>query len=516
MEELVRWATSHGAVLHPSVEVYNDTNTGNSFRASPSGAGLKPGETVVTCPMDLTLSYLNATTTPSPGFHHDSSDDNADTTTGSSSPFPPAFLASVPPHVIGRFFLIHQYLLGKDSFWHPYISTLPRPEHLQSWILPPLWPSDDIELLEDTNVHVAVAETKARLKAEFKHAVAALGDGDGDGETVAARRGYTRLLYHWAYCIFASRSFRPSLVIPAARKATLALPAGCAVDDFSLLMPLLDVGNHDPTAAVAWDTGDADAGGTDANGDGGAPAATTTATTTNACALRTLDPYAPGAQVFNNYGASKTNAELMLAYGFVIPESAGLHNDYVHVQKRGAAAAAAAAGGTDNAKAMDYLISLRPVADPSSVAVRAVRMLAADDDVVVNGATVLPPFRHVQDTMVWDLVLAQTTAEQREAMLPVVPEDAAAAAAAGGADLERLRKVLTGDVPEAFRPVLFRTVAIIQDKVLQELERLDQSEFEMDEAAATRNQLMAYRYRRQCRKVLENVLESMVIPEESS
>ncbi|KAK2026759.1 SET domain-containing protein [Colletotrichum zoysiae] len=489
MEELVRWATSHGAALHPSVEVYDDPKTGNSFRASPAGPGVSPGETVVTCPMRLTLSYLNAITTPSPGFHYDNDNndnndnntDNADAddndTTGSSSPFPPTFLASVPPHVIGRFFLIHQYLLGKSSFWYPYIRTLPQPEHLQSWILPPLWPSDDVELLEDTNVHVAIAETKARLKAEFKRAIAALGDDDG---AAAPRRGYTRLLYHWAYCVFASRSFRPSLVVPAARKATLALPAGCAVDDFSLLMPLLDVGNHAPTAAVAWDT-DADGGD-------------------DACALRTLDPYAPGSQVFNNYGTSKTNAELMLAYGFCIPESPGLHNDYVHVQKRGAAAAA-------DAKAMDYLISLRPVADPSSAAARAVRMLPD-----VDGSRVLPPFRHVQDTMVWDLVLAQTTADQREAMLPV----AEVAAAGAAADLERLRKVLTGDVPAAFRPVLFRTVAIIQDKVLQELERLDQSEFEMEEAGATRNQLMAYHYRRQCRKVLENVLESMEMPEESS
>ncbi|KAK1977831.1 SET domain-containing protein [Colletotrichum cereale] len=475
MDELVRWATSHGAALHPSVEVYNDPDTGNSFRASPAGAGVNPGETVVTCPMRLTLSYLNAAATPSPGFHHDDNDD-----AGSASPFPPSFLASVPPHVVGRFFLIHQYLLGSASFWHPYIATLPQPDRPHSWVLPPLWPADDLELLDDTNVHVAVAETKARLRAEFKHALAAL----GDHHRPAPRRDYSRLLYHWAYCVFASRSFRPSLVVPAARKPTLALPAGCALDDFSLLMPLLDVGNHASTAAVAWDA-DADA-----------------------CALRTLDPYAPGAQVYNNYGTTKTNAELMLAYGFCVPESPALHNDYVHVQKRGAAAAAAAAAavGESDAKPVDYLISLRPVADPSSVAARAVRMLPE-----VDAAKVLPPFRHVQDAMVWDLVLAQTTAEQREAMLPVP----VAAVAAAGADLERLRRVLTGDVPAAFRPVLFRTVAVIQDKVLRELERLDQSEFEMDEAGATRNQLMAYRYRRQCRRVLENVLESMEMPDES-
>ncbi|KZL83045.1 set domain-containing protein [Colletotrichum incanum] len=467
MEELVSWASSHGAALHPSVEIYNDPNTGNSFRVSPDGAGVNPGETIVTCPLDLTLSYLNAATTPSPGFHHEDT-----TSTSSSSPFPPSFLASVPPHVISRFFLIRQYLLGKDSFWHPYIRTLPQPQHLQSWILPPLWPSDDIELLEDTNVHVAIAEIKARLKAEFKHAIAAFGDDP-------TRHDYTRLLYNWAYCIFTSRSFRPSLVIPAACQKTLSLPEGCAVDDFSLLLPLFDVGNHAPTSKIAWD----------ADGE------------TNKCALRTLDSYAPGAQVFNNYGTTKTNAELMLAYGFRIPESADLHNDYVHVQRRGAKPAAEESAG--DAKARDYLISLRPVTDPSSVAARSLQMLGD-----VDGDRVLPPFRHVQDTMVWELVLAQTTAEQREKML-LVPEGA-------DADLERLRKVLTGEVTAAFQPVLFQTVAIIQNKVLQELERLDQSEFEMEEAEATRNQLMAFHYRRRCRKVLMNVLESMEMPDEPS
>ncbi|WQF81002.1 Putative SET domain-containing protein [Colletotrichum destructivum] len=471
MEDLVGWAKSHGAALHPSVEVYNDPNTGNSFRVSPEGAGVDPGETIVTCPLDLTLSYLNAASTPSPGFHHEGA-------APSSSPFPTSFLASVPPHVIGRFFLIHQYLLGKESFWYPYIKTLPQPHHLQSWILPPLWPADDLELLEDTNVHVAVAEIKSRLKAEFKHAIASFTDDP-------ARHDYTRLLYNWAYCIFTSRSFRPSLVIPTARQLTLSLPEGCAIDDFSLLLPLFDVGNHAPTAAIAWDA-DAD---------------------TNKCALRTLHPYVPGAQVFNNYGTNKTNAELMLAYGFCIPESAHLHNDYVHVQRRGGVKPAAeeSAGPAAATKPRDYLISLRPVADPSSVAARSVRLLAD-----VDGNKVLPPFRHVQDTMVWELVLAQTTPEQREELLPV-PEGAGL-----DTDLERLRRVLTGDVTAAFQPVLFQTVAVIQNKVLQELERLDQSEFEMDEAAATRNQLMAYHYRRQCRKVLMNVLESMEMPDESA
>ncbi|KAF6835502.1 SET domain-containing protein [Colletotrichum musicola] len=470
MEELVSWAESHGARLHPSVEVYADPQTGNSFRVSPgAGAGVQPGEPVVTCPLHLTLSYLNATPSPTPGFHHDAG--------GSSSPFPDSFLQTVPPHVTSRFFLIQQYLLGASSFWHPYIRTLPQPDALSSWALPPLWPSDDVELLEETNVHVAIAEIKSRLKAEYKHATAALGDHP-------ARRDCTRLLYNWAYCIFASRSFRPSLVIPAERQSTLGLPEGCVVDDFSLLLPLFDVGNHSPLARVSWAHG-ADAPDT--------------------CELRTLDAYAPGAQVYNNYGTTKTNAELLLAYGFVIPESEGLHNDYVHVRKRGAGqqTTASEGGAGASSKPKDFLISLRPVSDPSSVATRSAQLLPD-----LGADAIIPPFRHVQDAMVWDLVLAQTTEEHRDELLPV------AEGTEQERDLRRLRMVLTGAVPAPARPLLEQTVAIVQYKVLQELERLDQSETELeDEAAATRNQVTALRYRAQCRKVLETVLETMEMPD---
>lgn len=59
---------------------------------------------------------------------------------------------------------------------------------------------------------------------------------------------YTRPLYMWAYAIFTSRSFRPSLVLPEAQ--SMDLP--CAIDDFSVLLPLYDLGNHSPTAKAPW------------------------------------------------------------------------------------------------------------------------------------------------------------------------------------------------------------------------------------------------------------------------
>ncbi|KAF3353332.1 hypothetical protein VDGD_03779 [Verticillium dahliae] len=457
MEALTSWASSHGAELHPAVEVFNDNDTGNSFRVRV-GQQLSPGETIATCPFSLTLSYLNTLDLKAHGY--ESHDD--------AQPLPREFVENIPPHVVARFFLMKQYLLGRDSFWYPYICTLPQPDQLSSWSLPPLWPSDDIELLEDTNIHTAVAEIKARLKAEYKQATPLLA-------ALPNANDYTRLLYNWAYSIFTSRSFRPSRVVPD--HESLPLPEGCAIDDFHILMPLFDIGNHSHSAGISWDI---------------APGTSTTV-------LKTLDAYESGAQVFNNYG-SKTNAELMLAYGFLIPESPTLHNDFVHLQLRTADETASSLA--DSAKPRSFFFSLRPVADPSSLA--AHRQLTLPN---IDPASVLPAFRHVQDALIWQLFLLQTTPEQRNTIN--VPSDAK------DSDEERLKAVLTGKLPDEFTPILEQTMAIIQAKAMQELEKLEQSDFELDkDTNATRIQRMVYQYRTQCRQVLINVLESVEPPPE--
>ncbi|KAM0270072.1 hypothetical protein ACHAQH_009530 [Verticillium albo-atrum] len=456
MEALVSWANSHGGELHPSVEIFNDVETGNSFRVR-AGQKLSPGDTIVTCPFGLTLSYLNALDLTAHG--HESHD--------VSPPLPSEFIEAVPPHVVARFFLVKQYLLGRESFWYPYISMLPQPDQLSSWWLPPLWPSWDIELLEDTNIHTAIIEIKARLKAEFKHAAPLL-------KSLPNAQDYTRLLYNWAYSIFTSRSFRPSRVVP--NYESLPLPEGCAIDDFHILMPLFDIGNHSHTAKISWDI---------------APGTSTTV-------LKTFDAYNAGDQVFNNYG-SKTNAELMLAYGFIVPESPALHNDYVHLQLR--IVDQEASSLADTTPPRSYFFSLRPAADPSSVAAHS-QLILPD----IDPSSVLSAFRHVQDALVWELFLLQTTPEQRD--LITVSSDSR------DVDQERLRAVLTGKLPDEFTPILEQTMAIIQAKALQELEKLEQSDFPLTEDMdAPRNERMLYQYRTQCSQVLANVLESVEPPE---
>ncbi|KAL2177408.1 uncharacterized protein P884DRAFT_169250, partial [Thermothelomyces heterothallicus CBS 202.75] len=334
---LVEWAEQHGARLHPSVEIYLDPVSKYSLRVSPSATeGLQPGFAAVSCPARITLSYLNALVDGPLDPSARSARSDQKTSTGA---FPPRFTRSVPPHVLGRFFLVKEYLKGKDSFWWPYIATLPPPEQVAAWALPPFWPDHDIAYLEGTNAHVAVHEIQENVKREFKQARKLLKEED-----FPDLPAYTQLLYKWAFCIFTSRSFRPSLVLSDATKRRVAalLPQGVQLDDFSVLQPLLDIANHSPTARYTWDT----------------------TSIPDTCQLICHDPYQPGAQVYNNYGL-KTNSELLLAYGFILPETPSLHNDYVHVRKR---ARQQPQHQQEQPPPQSFLISLRPMAHPSSLA----------------------------------------------------------------------------------------------------------------------------------------------------
>lgn len=241
-QALVQWVEEAGGSLHPSVEVYHDAVTKGSFRVK-EGCTLHPKEAIVTLPISRSLSYLNAVCGHA-AFPEAGPGSFAPPAGRASVPtewFPADFLRETPPHVVGRFKLIQEYLLGPASEWWPYLRTLPQPEHMAS-MLPALWPKDDADFLLGTEAYDALKEIKKTLKREFAAAMALLPD--------SYALTYNRPLYHWAYAIFTSRSFRPSLIIPDAP----ALNLTCEIDDFSVLLPLYDVGNHSPLAKAPWAT----------------------------------------------------------------------------------------------------------------------------------------------------------------------------------------------------------------------------------------------------------------------
>ncbi|KAI1651321.1 SET domain-containing protein [Daldinia loculata] len=430
-DALLRWVESDGGYLNPAIEIYHDEVTKGSFRVKDS-CSTGVDDVIVTLPLSKSLSYLDAIR-GHPAF---ASPSNSDTLSRESREyFPEEFLKETPPHVVGRFFLMQQYLLGPESKWWPYIRTLPQLEHMSN-ILPVMWPSDDIEFLNGTNASAAIQDIKSTLKKEHKNALKLLPQ--------KYHIEYTRPLYHWAYSIFTSRSFRPSLIFPA--EASLGLP--CELDDFSVLLPLYDIGNHSPLAKIAW----------------------TTDEQTKMCMLKSRQTYSAGEQVFNNYGM-KTNAELLLGYGFILPENDDLHNDYVHIKTR----ADPEAGDL----AASHVVSLRPMAHRSSFVGRS-KLLSADS------LSCLPCFSHIQDTLIAALYESITKGGDET-------NDAS------------LNKIVRGDIQNE---VLRKIVDTLGAKLSMDLEEIEVNEPEYE--AINSNQQLAMLYREQCQKVLENALRSLL------
>lgn len=498
---LISWSKTHGATLHPALEVYKDNVTGFSMRVRQNlrshEDNFKSGDEILTCPLQTSLSYLNAVT-DRPLL---TSADAAEWPKGSPA-FPPAFMA-LPPHVIGRFYLIKQYLLGATSVWHPYITTLPQPDALGSWSLPPFWPEDDAAFLEGTNTGIAAEQICGQVKKEFKEARRILKEAG-----FSAWQDYTRPLHNWAFSIFASRSFRPSLVIPKAVR-DFELPNAVGIDDFSVLLPVFDIINHNIKAQVRWlvdhDSSQA-----------------------KLCRFQTFDTYGPGEQVFNSYGR-KTNSELLLSYGFVIPETEGIHNDYVHVRTKattGEGGQVVAGAGPAGAP-QDFLVGLRPMNHPSSYVGQYRQKVAKDANFTIRFE-----FANVEDSLIWDLclmVIGKHTYNKSWFISRIL--DAQPKAEIFGSDAlvgspeqeaECLRRILSPSaaLPEDINQVVEEVKQLLLAKVGMEYDKL----CEMDPAISvddegneaivevktqTRNQELALQYRGQIRRVFENAISAL-------
>ncbi|KAI7782841.1 hypothetical protein LA080_012882 [Diaporthe eres] len=504
---LLAWSKAHGGTVHPTLEVYKDDVTGFSMRVKPSStvgidATIKSGEELLACPLSTSLSFLNATT-GRPILSGQSERAEA------RPVFPQRFM-DIQPHVIGHFFLMKQYLMGKDSFWHPYISTLPQPDSFSSWSLPPFWPEEDFRFLGGTNVAVGAQEIQTNVKRDYKQARKILKE-----EGFENWQDYTRHLFNWAFAIFASRSFRPSLVAPAAVQER-ELPENVGIDDFAMLLPVYDIINHNPKANVRWAVDD-HSGASDT------------------CRFITFDSYKPGEQVFNTYG-KKTNSELLLSYGFMLPETEGFHNDYVHLRKKEEAPASDEQAGVETSDEVgapraskqpprDFLVSLRPLNHPSSFVGQNRNWVARE-----AGFDIRPEFSHVEDNLVWDMCLSIPGPEKKNSFIvkvlgpaeeiqPPTPEYQSEH------EQKALRKILSSS--SIFIEQIASLVSSVRFSLLSKMS-MEYNKFRMEDPAfgvddegngveyevepQTRNQEIALQYRQQVEKVFENSIKTLQPP----
>ncbi|KUJ15347.1 SET domain-containing protein [Mollisia scopiformis] len=284
--ELLRWGQQHDTTLDERVEVYQDSITGLSFRALEE----IPHEIkIATSSHTTTLSYLNAV--QSLGYSRYNSPE-----------FPPQFLAELEdefPHIIGHFFLMQQYLMEKESFWWQYISLLPQPDEPERMPTPMWWSAEDIYFLAGTNSAPAIEKKIALWKSDYEKGLAKL---------TSNAEHYTWDLYKWAATIFGTRSFRPSLTTSWATKGMDVLDTSSfnntkalthvLNDHFSILFPIVDIGNHNGENTVRW-----------------------SAEPNNSFSVITTSQTTKGSQIYNFYGI-KSNSELLVGYGFTLDKGA--------------------------------------------------------------------------------------------------------------------------------------------------------------------------------------------------
>lgn len=141
-ESLESWLRSNGTYIHPSIRVLQSAERGVHLHAT---ALVEPGTTFITLPHRLAFSYLNAIVDDAfPVFRQ--------------------HMHRLESEAIGHFYLMAQYMNRKQSFWQPYLESLPRPESI---LTQPLFFTDgeDIAWLEGTDVwHSAVRRVEVYEK----------------------------------------------------------------------------------------------------------------------------------------------------------------------------------------------------------------------------------------------------------------------------------------------------------------------------------------------------------------
>jgi hypothetical protein len=154
-ESLIAWFIQHGGQLSSDVRIVYSTSHGFHVRA------IRPltASTVVTCPLRLTLSFLNLDPTQKEVLHV-------------PSPLQQC-RGKIPDHILTYLFLIEQRNKGKESPWHAYIDCLPNAESMTT----PIWfDEQDMSFLSGTSLAPAVRERREQYRQQYDDAIAILKD----------------------------------------------------------------------------------------------------------------------------------------------------------------------------------------------------------------------------------------------------------------------------------------------------------------------------------------------------
>jgi len=160
-------------------------------------------------------------------------------------------------------------LANKESFWAPYLSTLPT--DFSSF--PIFWSEEDLAELQASSLRETIVSSKKLLEQTF----ARLSKNLIQANPTLFPNGLTYEQYIWAYCVVSSRAW--------------------TFGNNFVLVPLGDLLNHRPDAGFP---------GVDVSG--------------QYLEVNATQDYIKGDQVFMSYG-NKSNSELLGTYGFILEDN---------------------------------------------------------------------------------------------------------------------------------------------------------------------------------------------------
>lgn len=146
--------------LHESVQLSRDDARGVHLQVRKDWKETRVAKEtrVIKTPLSSTMSYFNVVDHRLPA----GSVAAEDTFSAHGLHLPREFVDAVGAEEASVFFLMGQYLKGAESFWAPYIQTLPQPGELTT---PLYYDGEDLEWLSGTSL-VAAREQKDRLFRE--------------------------------------------------------------------------------------------------------------------------------------------------------------------------------------------------------------------------------------------------------------------------------------------------------------------------------------------------------------
>ncbi|KIK67738.1 hypothetical protein GYMLUDRAFT_215918, partial [Collybiopsis luxurians FD-317 M1] len=265
---LKSWLAQHNGYFNPNAE-FNPTMSGYSIIAKQS---LSPDSIIVKTPFSLAITKKSASESLSQVFSVPSSWNER--------------------QCIASYLSFHHFLGESPSLRHyPYVQTLPLPEKLRTGLF---LTSEEREMFRGSNLHGAILDREREWRLEWSECQSVVAQADEEWA-----QAFTWELYLASASHISSRAFPSTLL--AKNPSLISSPS-----TEPILLPGFDSLNHARGQPVSWIVTYPD----EANTEIPEPYVS----------LVIHTPTSAGSELFNNYGA-KPNAELILGYGFSLPEN---------------------------------------------------------------------------------------------------------------------------------------------------------------------------------------------------